>query len=113
MKRIHMVLVLLVTVFVVVAAGGAPLAYAGEAGSIQVPDALTRGSDTVLNTASTPPGGDDAEGDPDSMGDGLSKDLNDSGASASSGGLIIDGVDITALEESLLYILSQIQILVL
>jgi len=113
MKRIHMILVLLVAVLMVSTTPLVPSAYADDGGSILVPGFLARAGDLEVTTNAVPPDGDDSEGDPDSMGDGLSKDFSDTGAAANSTGGPQGSAGSMSVEEYLLYILSQIQLLVL
>ncbi len=111
MKRIQMVLVLLVAGLLFSATGLAPCAYADDGGVILVPGYLVKSGTLEATTLGAPPEGDGSEGDPDSMGDGLSKDMADSGALLN-GAEMLDGTDRAfGLEESLMLILSQIQLL--
>lgn len=111
MKRIHMVLVLLVAGLLISATGLAPSAYADDGGAVLVPGGLFRSGALEANTLSAPPEDDGSEGDPDSMGDGLSKDMADTGAMASGAGIMSGSDGVSSFEESLLLILSQIQVL--
>ncbi|MCB1182151.1 hypothetical protein KDM41_01875 [bacterium] len=99
MKRINLVLVLLVTVFVVGGAVSAPMAKADVADSISVPDSDVKSGD-LDGTLNGP------DGDPDGMGTGNGLTDDDDLLIRASNGL--DGV---AETETLLYVLSLIKLL--
>ena len=112
MRRIQVVLVLLMAVLLVSATGLAPRAYADDGSALAAPISLHNVGGADVVTSAAPPGGDDAEGDPDSMGDGLSRQIGDSGAVTSDAGSGPGSRDIWAISESLLYLLAQIQLLI-
>lgn len=113
MKRIPMVLVLLMTVMLVSTAGVVPKAHAGSDASVVDPAPGQKKVPVILSNSALPPTGSGTEGDPDSMGDGLSRDMTESNAAMDESSLSGDAGVPWIVQEQLLFLLAQIQLLLM